>query len=124
MKKSEKMKEPTIVRGFSDDEPYEYAKGGAIGKYELMPYSKGVGNTYNPKYQDKHHFEGTKNDALDKANSMLSDEIGMIQVSMVNPKATNALNRTKKIASVTYKNGGMMANGGLLGGFNYSIGGL
>jgi hypothetical protein len=30
MKKSEKMKEPTIVRGFSDDEPYEYANGGGI----------------------------------------------------------------------------------------------
>jgi len=100
------------------------AKGGVVGNYELMPYSKGIGDTYNPKYQSREYFEGTKNDALDKANSMLSNEIGMVQVSIVNPKATNALNRTKKIATVVYKKGGLMANGGIVTGCNYSIGGL
>jgi hypothetical protein len=88
------------------------AKGGAIGKYELMPYTKGVGDLYNPKYQSKEFFEGPKNDAIDKANSMLSTEIAMIQVNMVNPKATNVLNKTKRIATIIYKDGGMMAKGG------------
>ena len=88
------------------------AKGGVIGNYELMPYIKGVNDTYNPKYQAKEYFEGTKDDAIEKANSILSAEIGMVQVSIVNPKATNVLNRTKKIATVVYKDGGMMAKGG------------
>jgi len=88
------------------------AKGGVIGNYELMPYIKGVNDTYNPKYQAKEYFEGTKDDAIEKANSMLSAEIGMVQVSIVNPKATNVLNRTKKIATVVYKDGGYMASGG------------
>jgi hypothetical protein len=43
---------------------------------------------------------------------MLSAEIGMVQVSIVNPKATNVLNRTKKIATVVYRDGGYMAKGG------------
>jgi hypothetical protein len=88
------------------------AKGGVIGNYELMPYIKGVNDTYNPKYQAKEYFEGTKDDAIEKANSMLSAEIGMVQVSIVNPKATNVLNRTKKIATVVYKDGGYMEKGG------------
>ena len=88
------------------------AKGGVIGKYELMPYTKGVNDLYSPKYQAKEYFEGEKDDAIEKANSMLSAEIGMVQVLMVNPKATNALNRTKKIATVVYEDGGYMASGG------------
>ena len=90
------------------------AKGGVIGKYELTPYIQGVGETYNPKYQAKEYFEGTKNDAIEKANSMLNSEISMVQVYMVNPKATNVLNRRKKIATVVYEDGGMMAKGGKL----------
>jgi hypothetical protein len=88
------------------------AKGGVIGNYELMPYIKVVNDLYNPKYQAVEYFEGTKDGAIEKANSMLSAEIGMVQVSIVNPKATNVLNRTKKIATVVYRDGGYMAKGG------------
>ena len=89
------------------------AKGGVIGKYELIPYIKSINDLYSPKYQSKEYFEGTKDDAIEKANEMLSAEIAMVQVLMVNPKATNVLNRTKKIATVVYEDGGIMAMGGL-----------
>ncbi len=47
-KKMVKTKEPKIVRGFFDDEPYEYAKGGGVDYYEqLAVYVQGVGSIYN-----------------------------------------------------------------------------
>lgn len=89
-----------------------FAKGGVVGTYELMPFiSTGGKGFVTPKYDARVTFEGTKDDAIEKANSMLSSEILRVEVSKVNPKATNVFNRTKKIAEV-YEKGGYMAKGG------------
>jgi len=94
------------------------AKGGVVGQYELIPYvsygkmrSGNMSEFSTPSYKDTVIFEGSKDEAIMKANSMVdnSDEILLVEVSKVNPKATNALNRTKKIEMVR---GNKMADGG------------
>jgi hypothetical protein len=88
------------------------AKGGVVGTYELIPFiSIGNKDYVTPKYDGRIIFEGTKDNAIEKANSMLSNEILRVEVSKVNPKATSVLKRTKKIAEV-FEDGGYMEGSG------------
>ena len=105
MKKSEKMKEPTIVRGFSDDEPYEYADGGGV------KYAKG-GNAFN-------WYDGMASRNVSELNlNQLK-----AQLYQTKPSEKERIEYLQKLISAK-ENNEKMANGGLLSDSNYSIGGL
>ena len=129
-KKGGKMKEPTIIRGFSDDEPYEYAKGGMMkedgysSKKELNDDFKRI--IQAPKTKN---FYETKNDSYvgKLVTVKLPNEIKSFKTKVLN-EYFDMVSTKKGIFSKKYiikmAKGGMMANGGLLNEFNYSIGGL
>lgn len=113
-----------VVRTQFEEEEFEYAKGGVVGKYELMPYvsmgqmrSGKMSQLSTPSFKDKVIFEGSKDEAIMKANNMVdnSDEFLLVEVSYLNPKATNAFNRTKKIEMVRKSK---MAQGGHTQGYD------
>lgn len=107
------------------ENPEEYAnggmmaKGGKVGMYQLMPYvsmgqmrNGSMSNLSSPSFKETITFEGTQDEAIKKANDMVdnSDIITSVEVSIINPKATNVLKMTKKIEMVR---GTKMANGGM-----------
>jgi hypothetical protein len=112
-----------------DDDDDKYAKGGKVGMYQLMPYvsmgqmrSGSMSNLSSPSFKETITFEGTKEEAINKANSMVdnSEEITSVEVSSINPKATNVLKMTKKIEMVR---GNKMAKGGATKkDFEYEVG--
>jgi hypothetical protein len=89
------------------------AKGGKVGMYQLMPYVNMGEKFSSPSYKETINFEGTQDEAINKANNMVdnSDRITSVEVSIINPKATNVLKMTKKIEMVR---GTKMAKGGKL----------
>jgi hypothetical protein len=88
------------------------AKGGKVGMYQLMPYVNMGEKFSSPSYKETINFEGTQDEAINKANNMVdnSDRITSVEVSIINPKATNVLKMTKKIEMVR---GTKMADGGM-----------
>ena len=109
------------------------AKGGKVGMYELMPYvsmgqmrSGAMSNLSSPSFKERTTFEGTQDEAIMKAKNMVDNSDGRItsvEVSIINPKATNVLKMTKKIEMVRgtkMDHGGYMADGGKVGQ-NYEI---
>lgn len=71
-KKGGKTKEPTIVRGFSDDEPYEYKKGGNI-TYKGITITKEFPSGYFTYYSDK-NGRFLKADTLDGLKKQINKE--------------------------------------------------
>lgn len=118
--KGGKMKEPTIVRGFSDDEPYEYADGGMMAK------GGDVKDNFDwSKMSFNERLILARESGLEKPSKIAITEIGLLK-----PNEISALKNSIRLRNEVYgdntmmADGGMMAKGGLLGGFNYSIGGL
>jgi hypothetical protein len=102
------------------------AKGGKVGMYELMPYvsmgqmrSGAMSNLSSPSFKETTTFQGTQDEAIMKAKNMVDNSDGRItsvEVSIINPKATNVLKMTKKIEMVRgtkMDHGGYMASGGM-----------
>jgi hypothetical protein len=101
------------------------ARGGKVGMYQLMPYvsmgqmrSGAMSNLSSPSYKETTNFQGTQDEAIIKAKNMVDNSDGRItsvEVSIINPKATNVLKMTKKIEMVRgtkMDHGGYMADGG------------
>jgi len=107
------------------------AKGGKVGMYELMPYvsmgqmrSGAMSNLSSPSYKERTTFQGTQDEAIMKAKNMVDNSDGRItsvEVSIINPKATNVLKMTKKIEMVRgtkMDHGGYMADGAKTQGYD------
>ena len=115
MAKGGKTKQdPPIVRGYFEDEPYEYAKGGKMEDL-LIAYGD---NDYDNRIG---HFTSLKlaksfaKDNVDKYDSILFEDFYGDSI-VVKKGNTNE--------DIDWLFSNKMNKGGLLGGFNYSIGGL
>ena len=102
------------TKKIEDDINSKFANGGKVGKvgmYQLMPYVNMGEKFSSPSFKETINFEGTQDEAINKANNMVdnSDRITSVEVSIINPKATNVLKMTKKIEMVR---GTKMAKGG------------
>jgi myosin heavy subunit len=113
-----------VVRTQFEEEEFEYAKGGVVGTYQLMPYvsmgqmrSGNLSQLSTPSYKDKVMFEGSKDEAIMKANNMVnnSDEIISVEVSLLVRNGLKVRDRYKKIEMVR---GNKMAHGGHTQGYD------
>ena len=109
-----------VIRTQFEEEEFEYAKGGVVGTYQLMPYVSMGGNLSQlstPSYKDKVMFEGSKDEAIMKANNMVnnSDEIISVEVSLLVRNGLKVRDRYKKIEMVR---GNKMAHGGHTQGYD------
>ena len=113
-----------VIRTQFEEEEFEYAKGGVVGIYQLMPYvsigqmrSGNLSQLSTPSYKDKVMFEGSKDEAIMKANNMVnnSDEIISVEVSLLVRNGLKVRDRYKKIEMVR---GNKMAHGGHTQGYD------
>lgn len=102
-----------IVRTQFEEEEFEYADGGKVGKvYKLVPMKPyGVKGMITADYEKMESFSGTEDDAVARAKEMAASNPNFVRVEVKLPLKT----KTNTIAIVDgqnkeYADGGMMAN--------------
>lgn len=111
--KTKKGKEPMVVRGFFDDEPYEYEQGGEIGK-ELM----GGQPNSEPKPSGAILLQ-----VIGKGKEIIVTEDGGATKERY-VKSNNYSGYTLRFKGNQYEFVSSFGQGGTMGGWCYSIGGL
>lgn len=112
--KTKKRKDPPIVRGYFDDEPYEYGQGGKIDKNDYVVFA------YKDRYKILKVFK-TEMEAQKYAKK-LAHQYQNIYGFKSYDKFLKHKAEDKKFAKIGKES--KYEQGGTMGGFNYSIGGL